>query len=1524
MLGDGQLTMRAKVILAIVGYALLGLAATVSLAGGSSRPESRTVHAAVEPIPAGQEIVGRRTATSRTYADDHGFLRTRVYPGPVNYRDAAGHWQPIDDTLVADASGGVRNKANSYRDSLPADLSNSVAFSAAGREVDFGVIGARGPGSPHGNNDHYADVLPGVSVDYTAENVGLKESLTLADASAQSSFRYRLNAGAGLTPQTNRNGGIDLVDGDGNVQFSFTAPYVRDRSGATQPLNLGLDNSGPSPVITMSVDKAWLADPARQFPVVVDPAIYHPENKGDTRLRYSGANQDCYITNGSSANTNFCGGTSLSLGWDGSKASRMLLQFNVQQTLPTNTVIEDAIFGIHQTGATGSGSASVGIYQLTHSWTSGATWNKYDGTSAWMSAGGDFNSTAVSTQTVFQSSDNWYAWDAKSLAQAWINNGTANNGLIVKETSEGSVNNVFTFDSTQSTNQNAPYPYFDVIYAPQSGQPGYYTYASQQLSDRMSAGVNVASGDLMIANGDLSIPGTAGMGETVSHYFNGQWERSNQDLGTGWTTNLGPDVQLRFEPDGTAVFDGASGFELPFAPNASNIYTSPAGIDAILCKSGATGCSPGSGATYRLVYNHSQHKYDFDSTGRLLDEQDQNGNTITYSYTNGQLSSISDTQGRSTTVTNTNGLITKIADSTGRNVQYSYTNGDLTTYTDANGKTTQYAYGGGGGDSDDVSQITDPSGNISQITYDGSVMSKVTSIKRITNPSTMAGYTWSFSYQSPGSECSGVTAFGETIVTDPNSHATKYCYDSQGKVTKTLDGNGNPVSAQYNTSTSDPTSVTTAMSHVSNLTWDTAADSNGNTTHNPQSAVAPAAGTTNGATDSWSGYGTSGVAKYEPTSYTDPLGTQTTLGYDSAGNLNSLTNTASQMSANFNSNGTVAWTKDGNGNQTNYGYDSGNKNLIQVQEPGGTCPPSTRKLCWTLSYDSLSRVTSVIDGNGNTTTYTIDPMDRVTKITYQDNSMIQYTYDNDGNVTQRVDNTGTATYTFDALNRATREVYPGDGGTYSYTYDGPGNLTSFTSPQGTTNYGYDAADRLTSLSEPTGSCPNGPLCTTFSYNTDDQRTQTAYPNGVTQTMTYDAADRLTEIKATNSSGTLTDNKYDWTGSNCPSTTIDHDVRCDWTDAVASKTTKYTYDVLGRLTDANTNSGADHYTYTYDSAGNLNNQVHNGTTTSYGYAPSNELCWKISGTQPNQNCSPAPNGATTFTFDANGNQTGSSDGRRFAYNNRNQTTDLTPAGGYDRQATYAGPNQQEMTSLDGIDFGYDQLGMALRKNTFNNTTMYYTREPNGNLINEGQGIDYYIYDGTGRVVMLTDHNGNMADTYTYDPQGSLLSDTQGTNWDFNPWDARGGFGYRNAGLNLYKTGLRWQDPTLANWSQQDTINNPFNLRGNRYIYAADDPINVADPTGQYVTPDPCHPFARVVTACKRANVYCKFEPNGVAGLTDPVLVCSKHPIHDSKKIDLSCLSGRKPDEIISDLPGIFGEIALFVGAKSIDCALRNAH
>jgi len=101
---------------------------------------------------------------------------------------------------------------------------------------------------------------------------------------------------------------------------------------------------------------------------------------------------------------------------------------------------------------------------------------------------------------------------------------------------------------------------------------------------------------------------------------------------------------------------------------------------------------------------------------------------------------------------------------------------------------------------------------------------------------------------------------------------------------------------------------------------------------------------------------------------------------------------------------------------------------------------------------------------------------------------------------------------------------------------------------------------------------------------------------------------------------------------------------------------------------------------------------------------------------------------------------------------------------------------------------------------------------------GSGNYYYLLDGLGSVVALTDSVGNLAATYSYEPFGKLKSSTGTVT---NPYRWLGGLGvYHETATGLYKMGTRYYDPALGRFTQVDPIEGGS---ATRYDYAAQDPI-----------------------------------------------------------------------------------------------------
>lgn len=1342
-----------------------------SLRGGSVK---RVAEAA--PVPAGAqlptgavELIGERTRTTRTYALQNGTFTQVAAQQSLNYRDTQGVWQPIDDTLRPAAGGGYVNAANSYRAHLPADLTSPVRFDKDGAWVSFSLVGAHGAASVSGNQAKFNDVLPGVSVSYAAAADLLKESLVLADAKAQRSFVFDLKLSPGLTPRTNAHGGIDFVNAAGKIGFSFLPPSMQDSSGTpsgfSSAVTLKLSSTAAGYRVTLTPDAGWLASPERKWPVTIDPST------GTVYL-------DCTLASGYPLSQN-CPTSYLVVGQDTSGAWRTLDPWTLSN-YPPNVKVLNADFAMYAYARSNTTPFSVSVYQQTRVHNQYASWNLYDGTNPWTTPGGDFVSTADDTTANVGAAINaWVHFYPTKLVQGWLDGTIPNDGMVLKASSEPAPNWA-EFYSAEAANGLTPT--LSINYSPRTGEPRQFGFQREQLSDRISADVNVANGNLVLDEHDLAIPGT-GLDLGIDRFHNSLAANAFSDTGNGFVYIYGTSNQVTFTADGSAFLFGPSDEPLLFQKNSDGSFSAPTAIDASFIKSGD--------GSYTLTMHASGVKWNFNSSGYLTSQVDRNGNTISYSEvacgSRSCVGTITDTQGRTFTISyDTNGHATRATDASGRTWQFTYNaSGQLASYTDPAGKITSFGYDA----NSNMTSLTDPLGNITSFAYD--------SWRRLTSITRPGSITTSYSYNAADSSCpSGST--GKTIGTDPNGHTTSYCFDSELRVTKTTDAKGNSASTIYN-SDSNPLTQTDALGHTTSFGYDS-------TNENQLWSQSPLEGTSNRTTFAY----TNTSHPFYPTGYTNPQSHSWSYGYDentgnTNGNLTSQT-PSGQLPVKFtyNANGTVATATDPNGNATSYGYDTkGNLTSITPPSPLGAV---------SISYDSLSRIHTITDGKGQTRTYTYDPLDRVTQIAYTNGSTLTANYDANGNLTAQSDPSGSYSYSYDPLNRLTQQTQPQ--GTVSYVYDPNSNLTTLTDANGTTTYGYDADNLLSSLREPGAANP-----ITFQYDANENRTEIDYPNGISEYVSYDNSQRLSSIVAKKpASGTiLTSFSYSYANGSGADTSLRQSLTYQYPGDSSGTTVNYGYDTLDRLTSA---SGGGHsYSYSYGPNGNMTSKTIDGTQTTYNYNAANQVT------------------NSGYTYDTNGSQT--ADPGIFTsatYNPLDQASSITPTGGAAISLGYHGLGQAHRISAGAVTYTNDILGL---NNETGSPQTFYTRDTGGTILGERRnGSSYYfLFDGIGSVVAATDSTGAVIDSFKYDPYGNITS-TSGTLYE--PIRFTGGYsdGANGSGENLYKFGERYYDPTLGRWTQQDPIDNPLDLQGwNQYKYAGDNPVNATDLSGD-ATVSPC--------------------------------------------------------------------------------------
>lgn len=605
---------------------------------------------------------------------------------------------------------------------------------------------------------------------------------------------------------------------------------------------------------------------------------------------------------------------------------------------------------------------------------------------------------------------------------------------------------------------------------------------------------------------------------------------------------------------------------------------------------------------------------------------------------------------------------------------------------------------------------------------------------------------------------------------------------------------------------------------------------------------------------------TGGVSDYQPLTSTDAQGNTASISYDS--NTHQATQVTHKNSSGTAipgaesakiqgdtagdscgaKNGEVCSTTDANGHTTSYAYDA-NGNVTTITPPA---PLGAR----TFTYDAAGRVASATDGRGNTAYYTYDGDDRTTQVSYSASSCpaascVSYVFDGAGNLTSRTSATETTSFGYDHLNRPTTKT---QGGVLISTaaYDAASNLTSYTDASGTVGYHYDTANNLWTLAENNGSCPNYPTqpaspnstgCTWFHYDGQDRRDQIHYPSGQSIVLAYDDASRITSVTAATAAGTLlTKRSYTYMTSGGNDQALLASMTADVGVSGASATqTNYAYtDGRNHLTAANTGPATTPFvasssqSWVYDNVGNRTQAVNNGTTTYSAYNAADEICWTSTSATASTPCTSPPAGATTYGFDASGNQTGdalSGTAASNAFNVFNQVVSTNVTGIGTLATTYTETSNTERLSAGATSFLTGTLGMVSQ--TSSGSSMNFIRDPYGNLIalhNSTSGSHYYTTDAQGSVILLTDTAQNVAAKYTYDAWGNPTSAT-GTYATINPWRYAGGYldptGYT-------KLGARYYNPSTGRFTQPD----PSHQETNNYTYARSSPANNTDPTGLF--------------------------------------------------------------------------------------------
>jgi RHS repeat-associated protein len=429
-----------------------------------------TAYAApAKPQPVRREVVEKRTAFSKAYDNGDGTYTYEAYPNPVHFRDeASGRYLPVDSSLeeTGPATGRRwRNRANAFDVSLPANLGQSgwVSIETSRGAVSMRPITGRGVNAASvaadsaaqktptsGTDVRYSQAYTGADVAYQSTARGLKETISLPSWSGKSTFSFALRT-KGLRPEIDADGGIACYSTESSSPvFVSPPPWMMDSAGGTDDgaystaVRYELVQDKLDWRLDVVADPLWLADPARVYPVRIDPTFYYD---------WGAYTYDTYVASGHPT-TNYGTSTILRTGhWDEStmEVTHILVRPYIDADgfitgdQAANFDVLDANLKMYCYGTYTGQDVGVQVADLDEVWTElGATWN---------------TAPAWGAHTHATVSHGWNNFAITDIVDRWVSGEHPEYGLMVYS---GDVANAAKFYSNENASS---WPSFVVHYA---------------------------------------------------------------------------------------------------------------------------------------------------------------------------------------------------------------------------------------------------------------------------------------------------------------------------------------------------------------------------------------------------------------------------------------------------------------------------------------------------------------------------------------------------------------------------------------------------------------------------------------------------------------------------------------------------------------------------------------------------------------------------------------------------------------------------------------------------------------------------------------------------------------------------------------------------------------------------------------------------------------------------------------------------------------------------------------------------
>lgn len=737
-----------------------------------------------------KELTGERTENSKEFLLEDGTKMIAQYNEPVHYKDSKGKWVEYNNTLSEDKTASPDEAGDSSYTNKSSDISvnlsnkakskNMISLQSNGYKISWGYDNAgKSKADVKKNNEKtsgndkfttlknittetlYKDVFSDVDLQYFVTTTGIKENIILKSAKTQNEFtlNYKIQ---NLTAKQKDDKTITLSDKDGKEIYTISAPYMYDAKGSTSTqMKIEIvKQKGSNLQVKLTADYAFIHTIGRAFPVTIDPEI-------TTTLKSE-------LTFYENAN-----GSVNSYGpYYTSKNSYAICTVNNLPKLENGEEVISAKYSFETENGSNlfADEGENPIIVNAHKLTSASNGNvKYD-------------SKVLDYDSLTYEDNRYLTFDLTNTFRGWYSD-TNTKGFVMEALDTiGSKKVVFKSYTKTSTT-----PALMLIYKDFTGMESNLSYHTINVGTNAQAAVSDYLGNLVInqtlyegtgsrmplritatynsINKDTAFENGSASGYGWQFSFN-QYVREVTDKNLTkagynyiYTDTDGTDHYLKLAEGETAKWEDEDGLGLTLTKDENNIF-----ID-----------NDSTTQTYESTANG----------GKLLSEKDEHKNTITYTYTDGDL--------------------TKITDGSGREVQLKYkssTNGKkvVSRITKPDGTKIDIAYTTA---KDKVSSISFNDGHTSQFEYDDDY--NLISISGVSDSYMKSLPTHKFAYTN--GKVTNITEYGTdgtegnhlnisykadntTVFTDKQGHSETHIFDNSGSTVSVLNSNGYATSSE--------------------------------------------------------------------------------------------------------------------------------------------------------------------------------------------------------------------------------------------------------------------------------------------------------------------------------------------------------------------------------------------------------------------------------------------------------------------------------------------------------------------------------------------------------------------------------------------------------------------------------------------------------------------------------------------------------------------------------------------------------